>query len=58
MKMSHNINLSILSRFAFNRSVATGSVYGTDYVDVSINDISLLRTLFGPHLLDTFNHCS
>jgi len=39
MHMSHNINLSILSRVVLNRFVATVIIYGINYVDVSTSTI-------------------
>jgi len=54
MHMRCNIILSIPFHFVLNRFVATGSVYGTNYVDVSDNAIKN-----SPHLLATlFNRCS
>jgi len=45
--MSQNINLSILYRF-----VATGSIYGINYVDVSINVIkNSIWATFASHVL-------
>jgi len=52
--MSHNINLSILSRFVLNRFAATGSAYGINYVDVSIEIVkNSVRATFANYALQS-----
>jgi len=50
--VSHNIYLSVLSRFVLNRFIATGSVYGINYVDASTNAIkNSIWATFAGHVL-------
>ena len=50
--MTHNINLSVLSRLVLNKFVATGSVYGVNCVAMSINTIkNCIWTTFAGHAL-------
>ena len=54
MNVNHNKNLSILSRFVLNKFVATGSVYGINHEDASINAIkNSIWATFASHVLQS-----